>query len=557
MDVDVVVIGSGAAGLTAANVAAKAGLQVLVLEKTRYLGGTTAFSAGGVWIPDNRCQREMGITDSLEAARRYLRAMLGNLEEPDKIDTYLRKGPEMVDYMEANTEVVFATAGSSDYESGLDGASFGRTLLCPPFDASALGEDLQRLRPSLPQLSLFGTLQFGFSDIGHLLNVHRALPSFLYTTGLVLRFLGEKLRFGRGARLANGNALVGRLVSSARSAGVTLWTGVPATDLIVEDGTVGGVVAVRDGVVLRIRARHGVILASGGFGANKAKRAEHIALADAGWSLQPEGNQGDGIAMGEAVGGLFRSDNVANAIWCPVSAMQTPQGPLLFPHLFFDRHCPGSLMVTTAGKRFINESTHYQAFGDTMVAENVRSCWLICDHRAQRKYGMGHAKPAPYPIFPFVRAGYLKKGRTLADLARQIGVDAATLAATVAEFNHHAAKGEDPVFQRGADIYSRGMGDALHTPNPCLAPLVDAPFYAIEIRPGDLSSVAGLDTNAEAQVLGQNGQPVPGLYAAGLDANTVFRGTYPGGGASLGPAMTFGYVAARHIIARAGTEGVS
>ncbi len=556
MQVDVVVIGSGAGGLTAATVAAKVGLKVLVVEKTRWLGGTTAFSAGGLWIPNNHHQATAGFSDSPEMAADYARALLGNLIEADKLETYLAKGPEMAAWMEANTDVAFFTNGSSDYEMGLPGATYGRTLVPRVFDGARLGSDLQRLRPPLPQASVFGTMQVGYyTDIGHVLNAHRAWPSLRHTAGLVLRFLADWTTHGRGARLANGNALAGQLVASARAAGVTLWTDTPARALVVEDCAVRGVVVARDGIEVAVRAGHAVVLASGGFGANADLRAAHVPLAGAGWSLQPEGNTGDGIAMGEAAGAVFRTDNAANVIWCPMSAMTGADGRAVpFPHLFLDRHCPGSLIVTDAGKRFINESTHYQTFGNTMVAEGISRCWLIADRRAQRRYGLGHAKPEPYPTTPYVRSGYLKRGRTLRALAEAIGVDPDALAATVATFNRHAAVGEDPEFQRGHDLYSRGMGDPTHAPNPCLAPLEEAPFYAVEIRPGDLSTVCGLDTDAHARVIGRDGQAIAGLYAVGLDANTVFRGTYPGGGASLGPAMTFGYLAARHIAARAGAE---
>ena len=559
INADVVVIGSGAAGLSAAIVAARAGLDVVVLEKTRWLGGTTAFSAGGLWVPNNRHQRESGIEDSPDKAMAYARALLGNLMETEKIEAYLATGPEMVDWFEANTDVAFFTNGSSDYEMGLPGATHGRTLVPPPFDGDLLGPDLARLRPALPQASVFGSMQVGYyGDIGHVLNAHRAWASFRHTAGLVARFVRDLVRHGRGARLANGNALVGRLVASARAAGVRLWTEAPALSLVLEGGAVRGVVARREGVETAVGARHGVVLASGGFGANSDLRAKHIPLAAAGWSLQPEGSTGDGIAIGEAAGGIFRTDNAANGIWCPMSAMKGNDGRMVpFPHLFLDRHCPGSLIVDPRGRRFINESTHYQNFGNTMIAEGIERCWLVADHRAQRRYGMGHAKPEPYPTAPFVRSGYLKKGRTLRELAGEIGIDPASLEATVAAFNAHAAHGEDPDFGRGQDVYSRGMGDPTHAPNPCLAPLLEAPFYAIEIRPGDLSSVCGLDTDARARVMGRDGSPIPGLYAAGLDANTVFRGTYPGGGASLGPAMTFGYIAARDIAARAAANAAT
>jgi succinate dehydrogenase/fumarate reductase flavoprotein subunit len=255
--------------------------------------------------------------------------------------------------------------------------------------------------------------------------------------------------------------------------------------------------------------------------------------------------------MGVAVGGLLNEGNAANGIWVPASAMKRDDGSIAkFPSLAFDRHCPGSIMVDAAtGKRFFNESFHYQSFGQTVQEKGITKIWMINDAPAVRKYGMGMVKPAPFSIRPWVNRGYVIEAHSIGELARKVGLDPTTLEKTVSDFNRYADAGKDPDFQRGDDYYSAYMGDATHKPNPALGALRTAPFYALEIRPSDLSTLAGLDTNASAQVLGKDGTAIPQLYAVGLDNNTMMRGRYPGGGSSIGPAMTFGYVAARHIAA--------
>ncbi len=549
MDVDCVVVGSGAAGMTAAVTAAKAGLRVVLLEATPLFGGTTAFSGGGVWIPANHHQGELDVSDSRAEASTYLKAVLGNFYDVEKIETYLDTAPEMLRFMESNSEVLLTASTIPDYEPGLPGWKTGRCLLTADYDGRRLGKDFALLRPPIPEMGLFHSMQVSPADAYRLQHWTSSPSEMLWSLWRVGRYALDRMRGRRGTHLANGNALAGRLLKSARDAGVVLLNNARARSLVIEGGTVRSVVFEHEGREKTVRASRGVILASGGFGANEEMRRRFQPQAAAGWSLQPEGTAGDGIGMGVAAGGTLNDSNAANGIWVPASAMERPDGTLAkFPSLAFDRHCPGSILVDArSGKRFVDESFHYQNFGEVTFEKSITRIWMISDAEAVGKYGMGMVKPRPFSPKPWVRRGYIKEAPTIAALAAKIGVDPAALDKTVSDFNRYADAGKDPDFGRGDNAYSAYMGDASHSPNPALGALRKAPFYALEIRPSSLSTLAGLDTNAQAQVLGQDGTPILGLYAAGLDNNTIMRGRYPGGGSSLGPAMTFGFIAARHM----------
>ncbi|MFW2829663.1 FAD-dependent oxidoreductase [Sphingomonas sp. ID0503] len=549
MQADVVVVGSGAAGMTAAIVAARSGLKVVLLEATSVFGGTTAFSGGGVWIPANHHQPELGVSDTKEEAQAYLQSVLGNFYDAEKIETYLDKAPEMLRYMEANTEVLLAASTIPDYSPGAPGWKTGRCLLTADYDGGRLGADFERLRPPIPEMGLFHSMQVSPADAYRLQRWSSGVGEALWALRRVGRYALDRVKGSRGKHLANGNALAGRLLKSARDAGVELINNARARSLVTEGDRVTGVTFERNGKEEVASAARGVVLASGGFGANAEMRRKYVKQADDGWSLQPEGSQGDGVNMGTAVGGTINETNAANGIWVPASAMKRDDGTLAkFPSLAFDRHCPGQIMVDARdGKRFVDESFHYQNFGETTAEKGVTKIWQIADSEAVSKYGLGMVKPAPFSPKPWVKKGYVFEAPTIGALAAKIGLDPAALEKTVADFNGYADAGKDPDFGRGDNYYSAFMGDATHKPNPALGALRKAPFYALEVRPSDLSTLAGLDTNAKAQVVGKDGNPIPGLYAAGLDNNTIMRGRYPGGGSSLGPAMTFGYIAARHL----------
>ncbi|MEO8296378.1 MAG: FAD-dependent oxidoreductase [Burkholderiales bacterium] len=547
-ETDLIIIGAGAAGMTAAITARKNGLDVVLVEKTPHFGGTTAFSGGAPWVPFNHVMKQAGFSDTREAAETYLRDVLGDLHDDAIVKAFLDNAAEMVQFMERHSEVHFKPSYMPDYEPERPGTGMCRTLLTQEYDGRKLGEHLKTLRPQMQQLMLFGSMQLEGSDIHPLRKVFKTWAGFTHTTRLMKRFIADRLVHGRGMRLANGNALAARLLRSCLDAGVTMWNNTPAVELIQEAGAVRGVVVKHDGQTVRLKARRGVLLASGGFGANAKMRGRFVPMNEHHYSLQPDENVGDGVNLGVTAGGVINETNPANCIWAPVSVLKRPDGTLVkYPHIFIDRNMPGCIAVDTAGRRFVNEARSYQNFIGTMHRLKLTKAYLLADRAFLRTYGLGLARPAPFSEKPYLDAGYLVEGATLADLAGKIGADPATLAQTVQRFNDNAVKGVDPDFGRGGDVYTRFRGDPTHQPNPTLGPIGDGPYYALTLHPGDLSTVVGLNANANAQVLDAQGRVIEGLYCAGLDMNSMMRGMYPGGGSSIGPAMTFGYIAARHM----------
>lgn len=545
---DIVIIGSGAAGLTAAITAQRAGLQALVLEKTSHYGGTTAYSGGAPWIPCNHVMQQVGLSDTREAAQTYLQGVLGEHYEADLVEAFLDHAAAMLKFLEQHSEVRFKPFMLPDYESNLPGAARGRTLLTPEFDGRRLGPRLSELRPPLPQLMLFGGMQIEGADIHPLRHALKTWAGFRHTAGLLRRFAMDKLRHGRATRLVNGNALAARLFLSAIESGASLWKDSPAQELLMDGGTVTGVVALHEGRRVEVTARRGVLLASGGYGANEQMRARFIPMAQHHHSLQPEGNVGDGVRMGVAAGAWHDPAHAGDCIWTPVSVLLQPDGRIVkYPHIFIDRAMPGCIAVDPTGRRFVNEGASYQHFVGTMHRLGLNQVHLIANRDFLRQYGLGLARPSPFSARRFIEAGYLVEAPTLAELAARIGLPAPALEETVRRFNVGAQAGADAEFGRGADAHSRFRGDQTHGPNPALAPIGAGPYYALAIHPGDLSTVGGLQTNGRAQVLDASGRPIAGLYAAGLDMNSMMRGRYPGGGASIGPAMTFGFIAAREM----------
>ncbi len=548
MEFDVVVVGSGAAGMTSAIVAADAGLSVCVVEKTEVFGGTTAYSGGGANIPGNHLMKAMGLTDSPEQARTYYRDIMGNMYNARKTDTYIDNAPKMLTYMEEHTDVKFTGLTTPDYEPWRDGTVIGRQVFAAAYDGTKLGKNLKLLRRSLPQLGLFGGMQIRTQEIGVLLSMFRSFASFKVATGLFARHLAQTIRYGRGTRLCMGNALAGSLLKSAIDRNIELFNNAPVVSLNVENDRVTGVVIDRQGKRETITARKAVILASGGFGVNASMRAQYFPKNHLGPTLVPAGNEGDGIKLGVDVGAVFVTQNVHNGCWVPMSTATAKDGTEThFPHLALDRHSPGTLTVDETGRRFVNEGSNYQLFCNTMHVQGIKEAYIIAGHSFVRSTGLGLVRPAPMPLGSHLRSGYLVRGSSIADLADRLGIDADNLVATVKAFDGFAREGRDPEFKRGDDIYSARLGGGTKFPNPALAPIGDGPYYAIRIRTGDLGSMCGLETNENAQVLDSDDKVIPGLYAAGINSNSVFRGAYPTGGSSIGPAMTFGYIAARHI----------
>lgn len=552
---DVLVIGSGAGGLSAAITAKKQGLDVLVVEKAPVFGGTTAFSGGVLWIPGNHICKHVDKNDTPEAARTYLKSEAGNFYDEEAVDTFLRYGPEMLQFFERETEVKFVASLYPDYHpDGPGGVDIGRSVTAAPFDARKLGKELARLRPPLETITFIG-MMFNSSnaDLKHFFNATRSLTSAIYVAKRLASHIKDLVLYRRGVQVTSGNALAARLAKSAFDLGIPILTSAPAKSLIRDaDGVTGAVVEI-DGAPVSIKAGRGVVLASGGFPHDDKRIREaypHLKRGGQHVSPTPADNTGDGIRLAEGAGGKCELNYPNASAWMPVSRVPMGNGREgVFPHLV-DRYKPGVIGVLSNGRRFTNEANSYHDVGEAMIeacsGEKETVAWLICDQPTLRKYGLGYAKPAPVPTSIYVRNGYLQRGSTLDELAAKTGIDPEGLKKTVADYNRDAVNGKDPAFGRGSTAFNRYLGDPEHKPNPTVGPIAKGPYYALKIWMGDLGTFDGLSTDVVGRVLA-DGEPIKGLYAVGNDRASIMGGAYPGAGITLGPNMTFGYVTGLHL----------
>lgn len=564
LECDVLVAGSGAGGLATAVVAAHLGLSVIVAEKAAVLGGTTAVSGGWLWIPNAPHAQRAGQAESVEQVKLYLQSVLGSDYQDLMLDNYLRIAPQMIDFFEQKTPVQF-NAGSAvpDFFGELDGAREGwRSVTAAPFDGRELGDSLHLLRRAIPETTVAGMGIASGMDMRHFFEARSSLKSAWYVMKRLSRHIYDLCTSGRSTQLVNGNALAARLIAAAQQVGVRFITSAPVTQLELTEQRVTGALLQTPTGLVQVKAKQAVVLAAGGFPHDAARQAQlftHVKQHHSPHhSAAPRSNTGDGLRLGESVGGVVDTSLSSAGAWSPVSLIPRQDGRLgRFPHLV-ERGKPGILAVRANGKRFTSEANPYHRFINDLIAatpqgEPVR-CWLICDHRFIRRYGLGAVKPAPFALRSWIKKGYLKQAKNWAQLAQQCGIDAATLERTVQSHNASASTGQDPEFHKGHNLYQRVAGDAKNKPHPNLAPLLQAPFYAVEVVPGSLGTFAGLMTNEKAQVLDQQSQPIRGLYAVGNDMNSIMRGHYPSGGITLGPAMAFGYQAAQHIAEQAKEE---
>jgi succinate dehydrogenase/fumarate reductase flavoprotein subunit len=548
---DVIVAGAGAGGMTAASVAAAEGLKVLVIEKSSLVGGTTAVSGGMVWIPGSAGR---GGADGIEAARIYLRHTVHGTFNENLRSRFLARGSEAIAYLEAKTSVRFRPAKDyPDYYPDLPGASLtGRALEPVPFDAKALGRRFIVLRPPPPELLLLGGMMIDRADIAHFRKAARSMRSAARVAWLVARYGIERLSTERGTSLHLGNALAARLHHSLLELGVEIAFNTQVREFVWEAAQSACVVAQDPEGFHLIRARRAVVLATGGFSHDAALRSQYLPAGAGRLSAACPTNTGDGIRIAIGVGGALCDQNEDNAFWAPLSCFKRPDGAeACFPHTVSDRSKPGLIAVGTSGRRFTNEARSYHEFVRAMFRSGDENpaipAYLICDRTFLWKYGLGAVKPFSLSLRAWRKSGYLHRGKTLRALARAIGVNPATLEATVTRFNQDAQMGIDRDFGRGGDAYQRYLGDADHALNSCVAPIEKPPFYAVAVYPGDIGTAAGLVTDEHARVLDHSGQPISKLYACGNDMQSVMNGAYPGPGITLGPALTFGYLAARHI----------
>nr|WP_322093469.1 FAD-dependent oxidoreductase [Paraburkholderia bannensis] len=554
---DVVIVGSGAGGLLAACRAADQGLSVVVLEKSGEYGGTSAVSGGGIWIPCNHLIAEAGGKDTREAARIYLDACIEGASSPARVDAYLDTAPEMLRYLEARTPVRYQSlAHYADYFQALPGAMPGYRALDPlPFDGARLGSEFARLRQPSPGTLVGGRVAVTSKEAHTLLAKERGFMA------LALREFGRywfdiraRLRSRRDRRLTLGNALVGGLRYALLERKVPLWLDTPMRDLIEFDGRIEGVLVERNGKPLRVLARRGVILAAGGFERNQTLRERYLPQpSNAQWSATPPNNTGDAIMAGERAGGaLALMEHVWGAPTLRVAQEEKQRA------LFVERNLPGCVIVNGLGRRFVNEAAPYSEFVPAMYRDHAKTgaclpAWMIFDARFRKRYPCGPIMPAsmmPDARIPESFRSLLYRADSLDSLAAQIGVNAAGLHETVTQMNAYAASGVDEAFGKGGNVFDTYYGDPAVQPNPCLAPIGEAPFYAVRIDAGDIGTKGGLVTDENARVLRAEGSVIAGLYAIGNSSASVMGASYPGAGSTLGPAMTFGYRAADHCAAQ-------
>ncbi|MGV9711687.1 FAD-dependent oxidoreductase [Gordonia sp. NPDC003424] len=556
---DVVVIGSGAGGLSAAVTAARGGASVLVVEKADTCGGATAWSGGWMWAPRNLFALADGVVEDRSEPRRYLENRLGENFDAAKVDALIDGAPEMVEFFENHTALQFVPgAAIADIHGDTPGAGTGHRSVAPkPVSLRTLGPDVARLlRRQLYETSFLGMGIMAGPDLQAFLHSTRSAKAFRHCAVRVSKHMVDLATKRRGQQLVNGTALVGRLLRSALDEGVKIQTGTAATALVTDSG--GRVTGVRlqgPDNAYTVGARAGVVLATGGFTHDLDRRRElfprHPGETEH-WTLTPPTTTGDGITLGESVGGRLDTGVASPVAYCPVSLVHYRNGRTgVFPHIL-DRGKPGVIGVLADGRRFVNEALGYHDYTLAMVdkvPDGHEVCsWLIADARYLRYLPLGMSKPFPIPTWPYLRSGYLSRGATLRELAAAIGVDPDGLEKTVAAFNEGARDGTDPEYGRGTTPFTKGSGDPDNPwPNPSLAPIEHGPFYAVKVVPGSFGTFAGLVTDAESRVLDAADRPIAGLTAVGVDQSSVMGGHYPSGGINLGPAMTFGHLAGRRL----------
>lgn len=560
-EVDVLVAGSGAGALTAAIVAQREGCKdVLVVEKSDKYGGTSAMSGGGIWIPDSHYARAEGVKDSAEEALRYLQAVIGDETSVERQRTYVEKAGEMLEYMAKNSRLQCEAVPYSDYYPEMPGGKEGyRTHQPSPMHAKHLREHFRTLREPATQVVVAGRFTMTMKEGRAFLTQAKGWKLILLrmVLGYFLDIKG-RMQGKRSRRLTMGNALIGQLRWSMLERGIDLWLKSPLLELIEDNGAVVGAVIEHEGKKMRIRARKGVVIGAGGFEHNSTMREQYLPKpTSTEWSGSQINNTGDGIQAAMAVGAA--TDLMNHAWWAPAVKIPGWDRPFI---IFAERSLPGLVIVNKAGQRFQNEAAPYLESGLAFYQANKEAAptipgYVVFDAVFRKKFPFGPIAPGysmPDNALSKRIWSVLVKADTIEELAQKIGVDANNLAETVRRNNEYAASGKDPEFHRGESFYDRYYGDARTSPNPCIAPIAQAPYYALPIHPGDIGTKGGALTDINGQVVRDNGDPIPGLYAVGNSAASVMGSKYPGAGSTLGPAMTFAYLAAKHMAGKPATH---
>ena len=548
-EVELLVIGSGAGAMTSALRAAHGGKNVLMVEKSARYGGTSATSGGGLWIPCNHLMSDVAIEDSREEAMQYLSALAGEDVSQENIEAFVDQGPQMLKWVEANSHVKYmAMEHYADYYQDVEGSKTGARSIDPyPYKASFLGDEFINMEESHPQTRVMGLM--GYTNIEGAILLSKSPGWFKLVVNLAVKYFADifwRLHSRRSRRLTMGNALIGGLRHSLLDHKVPIWLSSPAKKLILDGGKVVGVIIENQGKVFNIKASSGVILGTGGFEHSQELRDQYLpAPSQVKWSSASPQNTGDMLLAGQEIGAATHL--MDEAWWGPSVVIE---GEEKSRQLFTERSMPGCIMVNREGKRFFNESVAYTSAVKAMYTEENLPSFAIFDSRYKREYPFGPLLPDGMYLNWMqprrVTKHFLKKANTIQELGILLGLSADQLEATVSRFNNFAINGKDEDFKRGEDAYDIIYGDIRIKPNPCLATIAEGPFYGVEVYPGDIGTKGGLLTNANAQVLNTEGQIIENLYAIGNTSASITGRYYPGAGATLGPAMTFGFVAAEH-----------
>ena len=547
--VDLLVVGSGT-GMAAALAAHECGLSVLIVEKSSYVGGSTARSGGALWLPASPILASNGAGDTVERAETYLQSVVAGSAPAERSTGYLRNVTGTVELLQRATPIRLSWAKDySDYHpEAPGGTSAGRTCECRPLNSTVLGEHRTRLRPGVMEVKIpMPTTTADYRWMNLMARVPRkGIPTIAkrLAQGIGGLLLGRRY-------IAGGQALAAGLFAGVMRAGIPIWTDSELKRLTTDGGRVTGAVLGHDGREVTVTARRGVVLAAGGFDHNMAMRrkfqseslGEHT-------SLGAETNTGDAIHTAQDLGAAI--DLMDQSWWFPAVSPLPGRAPSV---MLAERSLPGSLIVDQNGTRFINEATDYMSFGQCLLARErsgnpVESMWIVFDQKYRNSYVFAGELFPRMPIPPaWYEAGIAHRSDDLTELAEKIGVPRQHFTATMTRFNEMSRAGHDADFHRGASAYDRYYGDPTVSPNPNLRALNRGPFYAVQMVLSDLGTCGGLRADDRARVLREDGSVIDGLYAIGNTAANAFGTTYPGAGATIAQGLVYGYIAARDAAA--------
>jgi 3-oxosteroid 1-dehydrogenase len=559
--VDFVIVGSGGGSMCAGLVMRSSGKSVLILEKTSLVGGTTSRSGGVMWIPNNPFMKRDGVEDSLEKATTYLNSVSGGSNDApgaseQRRRTYLTEGPAMLQFLGSQgVKLTRARYWPDYYDDRPGGSADGRTVVAELFNVNELGAWKAKLRPSFIKAPVPATLE----EMMELPSLKRSWAVKFLLLKLVLRGVLAKLTGKEW--VAGGAALQGRMLQAALREGTEIRPDSPVSELIMEGNIVKGVVTVKDGRPWRVAGRLGVLVNAGGFAQNQRMRDQYIPGTSVKWSMATPGDTGEMIEEMLRHGAAIAQ--MEERVGCQVTMSPGSEQSEFKPTVQAMTASPHAILVDQSGVRYMNEGGSYMAYCKTMLERNrsvpAVPSWAIFDRQYMRNYMLAGTMPGSKKPQSWYDQGYLKQADTVEGLAKKLNIDPATLKSTLERFNRFVAQNRDEDFHRGDRAYDRWLGDPYNKPSETLGSIDKAPFYAVEVVPGDVGTYGGVVTDESARVLRKDGSIIPGLYATGVSTASVMGRAYPGAGSSVGPSFVWGYVAAKHALsaARAGDQPVA